>query len=90
MSRRPLEFLVEVRRELQLQLEFPDNKMETAKEEHKEKLLDYMKVLKTKCDFAIAEAKKVYNCSIALLLARRECNGTRSCMKCTPRTPGLA
>ena len=50
--------MVEVRREMQPLLEFPDDKMESKKEEHKKKLLEYKEVLKTKCDFAFAEAQK--------------------------------
>jgi hypothetical protein len=58
--KKAFEVLVEVRRELLPLLEFPDNKMETAKEEHNRKLLEYKKVLKTKHKFAIAEAQTAY------------------------------
>ncbi len=54
------EVLDEVRKELQPPLEFPDNKTETAMEEHKKMLLEIKKTLKTKHDFAIAEAQKAY------------------------------
>jgi hypothetical protein len=47
-------------RELQPLLNFPDDKTETPKEECKKKLLKYKKVLKTKRNFAIAEAQKAY------------------------------
>ncbi len=36
------------------------NKTETKKEERKRKLLEFKKVIKTKCDFVIAEAQKAY------------------------------
>jgi hypothetical protein len=58
--KKAFEVLVEVRRELLPLLKFPDNKTETAKEEHNRKLFEYKKVLKTKHKFAIAEAQKAY------------------------------
>ncbi len=76
--KKAFQVLVEVRKELQPLLEFPDDKTETAKEERKKKLLEIKKTLKTKQNFAIAEAQKVYGCSVALLLARRECNRKKS------------
>jgi hypothetical protein len=39
------EVLVEVRREMQPLLKFPDNKTESEKEEHKKKLLKFKKTL---------------------------------------------
>ncbi len=51
--------LVEVRREMQPLLEFPDNKTESKKEERKKKLLKIKKTLKAKRNFAVAETQKV-------------------------------
>jgi hypothetical protein len=56
--KKAFEVLVEVRREMQLLLEILDNKSESKKEEHKKKLLKIKKTLKTKCNFAVAEAQK--------------------------------
>ncbi len=45
---------------MNLLLKFPDDKTEYKKEEHKKKLLEYMKVLKAKRNLAVAEAQKAY------------------------------
>jgi hypothetical protein len=56
--KKAFQVLVEVRKELQPLLEASDNNTESKKKEGKKKLLDFKKVLKTKCNFAIAEAQK--------------------------------
>jgi hypothetical protein len=80
IKKEAFEVPVQVRRELQPLLKASDDKTEIKKEEHKKELLDFKKVLKTKRNFAIVEAH--------LSSVMRKCNGTRLCMKCSPRTPG--
>ncbi len=79
--KKAFEVLVEVRREMRPLLEFPDNKMESKKEECKKKLLEFKKNFKTKCNFAVAEALILCNNNILLPTKNLLSCVTKMCIK---------
>jgi hypothetical protein len=82
--KKAFEVFVEVRREIQPLLEFPDNKTDSKKEEHKNKLLSTRKSLRPSAILQLQRPRRHTSCSLALLLVRRKHNWTRLCMRCTP------
>ncbi len=87
--KKAFEVLFEVRRELKPLFKFPKDKTESKKEEQKQKLFEYEKVLKAKRDLARSQKlRRRMSCFIASLGANCKCNGTRLCMRCTLRIRG--
>ncbi len=75
--KKAFEVLVELRREMQPLLEFPDNKMEIKKEERKNKLLEFKKTQRPSANLRLQRPRWRMSYSVALLLARCKRNGTR-------------
>jgi hypothetical protein len=87
--KKAFEVLVEVRREIQPLLEFPDNKPDTAKEERKKKLLKYKRVFKTKCSFAITEAQKAYKLFCCFIVGNVQMQRDKIVTEMHPKDPWI-
>ncbi len=71
MSRRPFKFWLKLGRSYNCSSR-PQATREATMKEHKKKFLEYKKVLKTKCDFAIAEAMKAYELFCCFIVGKAQ------------------
>ncbi len=68
--------LITARKEMSPFFNFPEDKTVAKKEARKKKLSKLNKSPKAKKTFTVKQAQRLTSCSIALLSARHECNGT--------------